>query len=296
MKMKTSQECTMPLKENRRHITFVPVGGLANRMKGVNSAMALARKSNATLEIIWFTGWELNCPFHQLFAPIDGNVVTVKEATRLDYLIHDRPRRRNLYIPRIFQRFLFDKAMYESETAGHALKKSDFTVWCNMNTHYIAAFCDFCVEEESRKFGMFEPTKELEERIRENVNRFNVHTIGIHIRRTDNAIAIQKSPTNLFIKRMKEEIEREDTTRFFLATDSEEEKKTLQDIFGERIITSPHKADRNSVRGMQDAVVELYTLASTVHIIGCAGSTYAKTAAEIGKVGYESLLAANYSK
>jgi hypothetical protein len=47
---------------------------------------------------------------------------------------------------------------------------------------------------------------------------------------------------------------------------------------------------------MQDAVVELYTLASTVHIIGCAGSTYAKTAAEIGNVGYEALLSANYSK
>lgn len=149
--MKTSQECTMPLKETSRHITFVPVGGLANRMKSVNSAMALARKSNATLEIIWFTGWELNCPFHQLFAPIGGNGVTVKEATRLDYLIHDRPRRKNLYVPRIFQRFLFDKAMYESETAEHALKKSDFTVWCNMETHYIAAFCDFCVEEGSRK-------------------------------------------------------------------------------------------------------------------------------------------------
>ena len=286
----------MSLKENGRHITFVPVGGLANRMKSVNSAMTLARKSNATLEIIWFTGWELNCPFHQLFAPIDGNGVTVKEATGLDYLIHDRPRRRNLYIPGIFQRFLFDKAMYESETAEHALKKSDFTVWCNMKTHYIAAFCDFCVEERNRKFKMFEPTKELKERIRENVNRFNAHTIGIHIRRTDNAIAIQKSPTTLFIKRMEEEIEREKTTRFFLASDSEEEKKTLQETFGERIITSPHRVDRNSVRGMQNAVVELYTLAATMHIIGCAGSTYAKTAAEIGNVGYEALLSANYSK
>lgn len=294
--MKTSQECMMPLKENSRHITFVPVGGLANRMKSVNSAMALARKSNATLEIIWFTGWELNCPFHQLFAPIGGNGVTVKEATRLDYLIHDRPRRKNLYVPRIFQRFLFDKAMYESETAEHALKNSDFTVWCNMETHYIAAFCDFCVEEGSRKFKMFEPTKELQERIKENVNRFNAHTIGIHIRRTDHAIAIQKSPTTLFIKRMEEEIERDETTRFFLATDSEEEKKTIQEAFGERIITSPRKADRNSVSGMQDAVVELYTLAATRHIIGCAGSTYAKTAAEIGDVGYEVLLSANYSK
>jgi hypothetical protein len=95
---------------------------------------------------------------------------------------------------------------------------------------------------------------------------------------------------------MEEEIEREKTTRFFLATDSEEEKKTLQKTFGERIITSPHRADRNSVRGMQNAVVELYTLAATMHIIGCAGSTYAKTAAEIGNVGYEALLSANYSK
>lgn len=280
---------TFLIMQNKIHITFIPVGGLANRMKAINSAITLADKVEATLEIIWFRGWELNCPFHKLFVPIEDGQVRLKEATTLDYIIHDRPRNKNLFIPKLFQKILFDKIMYETETFQQALNKFNFVTWCGNKTNYIAAFCDFCLDTNRRMFEMFEPAEELKERIRQNVNLFNAHTVGVHIRRTDHAMAIEKSPTELFIKRMKEEIEQHQDTLFYLATDSEHEKNTLKEIFGNRIITSPYPADRNSIQGMQDAVVELYTLASTSHIIGSVGSTYATTAAKIGDIGYENV-------
>ena len=48
-------------------ITFVPVGGLANRMRAVASAVTLAAKSDSDLSIVWFQDWALNAPFSQLF-------------------------------------------------------------------------------------------------------------------------------------------------------------------------------------------------------------------------------------
>lgn len=44
-------------------ITFVPVGGLANRMRAVASAVTLAAKSDSDLSIVWFQDWALNAPF-----------------------------------------------------------------------------------------------------------------------------------------------------------------------------------------------------------------------------------------
>lgn len=61
-------------------ITFVPVGGLANRMRAVASAVMLAGKTKSELSIIWFQDWALNAPFYQLFKPVDegGNLAASK--------------------------------------------------------------------------------------------------------------------------------------------------------------------------------------------------------------------------
>ena len=83
-------------------ITFVPVGGLANRMRAVASAVMLAGKTKSELSIIWFQDWALNAPFYQLFKPVDREVACLRDASRLDYALLDR------LVPRIFiSRFCF---------------------------------------------------------------------------------------------------------------------------------------------------------------------------------------------
>lgn len=76
-------------------ITFVPVGGLANRMRAVASAVMLAGKTKSELSIIWFRDWALNAPFYQLFKPVDREVACLRDASRLDYALLDRPRSKN---------------------------------------------------------------------------------------------------------------------------------------------------------------------------------------------------------
>ena len=44
----------------KRYILLVPVGGLANRMKAIDSAIKLSRKANSELHIIWFKDRGLN--------------------------------------------------------------------------------------------------------------------------------------------------------------------------------------------------------------------------------------------
>ena len=139
---------------------------------------------------------------------------------------------------------------------------------------------------DDNAFDIFHPVDHLQERIRQVTAGFGEGTTGVHIRRTDNVRATLLSPTSLFIERMKQE---PDTQRFYLATDSENVKAEMKQIFGDRIITPSDKAERGSLAGMENALVEMYSLAATSRIIGTVASTYSMTAAAIGKIQLEVL-------
>ena len=138
-------------------------------------------------------------------------------------------------------------------------------------------------------FRIFQPIEKIQEQVRTFTDSFSRPTMGIHIRRTDNIASISQSPTELFIEKMREEISKDEDCQFYVATDSEEEKKRLKDIFGERILTLPRAADRNSIAGMQDALVELYVLSHTRKIMGSMQSSYSETAAQISNIRCELL-------
>lgn len=97
-------------KMNKR-IVFVPVGGLANRMRSVASAIALAEDTASKIQVKWFCDWALNAPFCKLFQPI----AEITEASFLDLLISDRPRKRNFRVPALFQKHMFRSCLYEEE-------------------------------------------------------------------------------------------------------------------------------------------------------------------------------------
>ena len=88
---------------------------------------------------------------------------------------------------------------------------------------------------------------------------------------------------------MKKEIEQNGDTTFYLASDSEEDKRSIVNRFGNRVFTSVHKADRNSLEGMQEALIELYLLSRNRHVLGSVHSSFSETAAQIGKISYELL-------
>lgn len=279
----------IPELSMKNRITLIPVGGLANRMKAIDSAVALAKDAHKELRIIWFKDWGLNCRFDELFQPLALPGVEVKDASLFDLLIYDRPRKKNFRLPRLFQRLLFDQCIYEEEATRLFYEGFDFRSWAEGRRAYIASCVYFYPQGAGKLFSIFHPIEALQQKIDESCSRFGEHTLGVHIRRTDNVASISQSPTELFIARMEEEIGRHEDTVFYLATDSEEDKKQLKERFGERIVASPRKADRGSVEGMQDALVELYILSRTGRILGSMQSSYSETAAQISGITCELL-------
>lgn len=271
------------------NLTLIPVGGLANRMKAIDAAASMTNELKYSLRIIWFKDEGLNCLFKELFQPIDLPYVELKEAKMFDSIVLDRPRKHNLWIPKLFQSFLFDECIYEDKATTLFYNHFDFRAWVKGKKNYLASCVYFQPNKNSHPFHIFRPIGSLQKRIDSIYQSFGNHTIGIHIRRTDNIASITESPTELFINRIQEEIAQEPNVQFYLASDSEEDKRILIDKFGKRIITSVKKTSRNSLQGMQDALVELYVLSKTKKILGSMKSSFSETAAQISGIPCELL-------
>lgn len=258
-------------------ITFVPVGGLTNRMRAIRSAISLAE--NDEVQICWFKDKGLNCCFHQLFQQISITNVKLKEANLWDKLLLDRPRRKNLYFPKFYQTIWFDACLYEHQTHKNHI---DYKQWkLSHNSIYMASYNQF-YQPSYKLSDIFIPNNEIMQKIEITCASHSTHTIGIHIRRGDHEIAIRKSPIHLFTEAMEKAIELEEQTNFYLATDSESDKQLLIEKFGNRIITSSYPAERNTIEGMKNAVVDLYALSKTHTILGSYYSSFSEIAAELG--------------
>ncbi len=246
-------------------------------MRAIDSAVALARDLNTELDIFWVRGTDLNCPFRLLFEPIPDHRVRVHER-RIRPLIFLRTKRqlRKLTLP------LFKNQISFAANENEALKSFDFKSLSENKNVVIESFGRFYLKPD--RFQIFKPIESLRQRISERAADFDQYTIGVHVRRTDHAKSIALSPDELYIAQMQSELHDQPLTRFYLATDSMGVKKKFTDVFGSRILTTPFKASRNTIEGVQEALVELYTLAQTSKILGSGWSSYATTAAKIGNI------------
>ena len=266
-------------------LLFVPSGGLANRMRAVASAHELCKKVDSTLQVVWFQDWALSAPFHSIFE--ETPLVAIREATILDHLLYDRARKKNFFLPALPQRILFQRHIKEQDVTPLKKQSFDFEAWACGKRCYMSCYQVFGTFPDERYQQLFHPVKAVMDVVDGYRSQFNSHTIGLHIRRTDNAESIAKSPTVLFINKVREEIELHDDTKVFLATDSTEVKREFIAAFGSRIITPKEDACRDSISGIRGGVVDLWTLASTQKIYGSAGSSFSPMAASIGSVPLE---------
>ncbi|NJK87704.1 MAG: hypothetical protein HC906_18740 [Bacteroidales bacterium] len=58
-------------------ITVKPISGFANRIRVIDSALALAKSLNEDLTIVWERSYELNCRFDKIFKT-DGEFKVVE--------------------------------------------------------------------------------------------------------------------------------------------------------------------------------------------------------------------------
>ncbi|MCM1160330.1 MAG: hypothetical protein NC412_03810 [Roseburia sp.] len=247
-------------------IIIQPIGGLCNRMRAINSAYMLAKERDDSLTVIWFNNPELNCPFHELFLP-NANFKVVD--------IYSKWNLKKLWYQLCFS-FVSNEAIKAHK--GDGLLDEAYRKGLPKNI-YIATEEHFYPCHE---YDLFIPTKVLQAQINKLTHSFGSHPVGVHIRRTDNKPAIDKSSTNAFVQAMKKELEAFPDTMFYLATDDLSEEEQLREIFPERIISNENRdLSRNSVSGIKDALVDLWCLSNTAMIIGSYFSSFTDIAADL---------------
>lgn len=246
-------------------------------MRAIDSGIGLARALDLPIRIYWELGKELNCPFDRLFQPLRESRVQLIETKR-------RPLRFakiHRTLSSKLQKIGFDNQYYAP---------SDYEQLRGLDHSRVKRNWPMTIESWSRfysnpvNFQIFTLAPEISRRIDERIAGFTSRTVGVHIRRTDNAKSIQHSPDALFVQHMQAEIERHSETNFYLATDSQDVKKYFTEVFGRRIITTSFDASRDNIQGIEEATVELYALSKTCKILGSYWSSYSQTAAELGNI------------
>lgn len=268
--------------KNKSRLLFVPSGGLGNRLRAIVSAVQLSEATGATLQIVWFKDWGMGAEWREIFKPMKH--YALREASLLDSLVYDRPRKRNFFVPKLFQNLLFEQRIDEYDVTPLKRKDFDFCAWAKGRNSYMSCYQDFGAVNNSLYSGLFSPTDEIEQRIARNLERLGDAPIGIHVRRTDNRAAIERSPISLFFDAMDSIVRDNPAQRFYLATDDEETKNEMLKRYGDALLMSSSKAERGTTEGIKDAVVEMFTLARCREIYGTADSSFSVIASRIGDI------------
>ena len=170
-----------------------PSGGLCNRMRVINSARELSRRRKEKLVILWYLNPELNAAFEDLFQPIHEpdiiliNIRSLKDPRKLYYQLSAG------------QRFGNDDILNN---------KTDGTLNDNFYRTLKKRVYIFTWEHfyPSKDYSLFVPTDALQKRVDAFTKDFAPRCVGVHIRRTDNAVSMGKSTTEQFIAEMEQEL------------------------------------------------------------------------------------------
>ncbi len=258
---------------------LVPTCGLCNRMRVIGNYYKLSKELNKKLVVLWFCENGMTIKSNELFSlPDDIRIINIKKLKKIIYKLLDILKNR-CSLGRIIQ--LYDDDMLKLRESTHSDIVDFFAKHRNI-------YAETCINLEYTTLDIFKPTANVQESVDKIKNNllWDNKIIGIHIRRTDNTWSIAGSPTALFENEIVNCLKTNPNQRFFLATDSVDEKKAFIDKFGkEHILTIDNiNLSREEDKGQVDAYVELLVLASCKEIWGSYLSSYSRVASEIGKV------------
>lgn len=257
-------------------VTLVPTAGLCNRINAILSAVAVHKIYRTPIRIFWGKTADCHAAYDELFEPMQIDGLTVAP---LQQFMLKPGGKKYLCLPNLLRKFTFDAAYNGNDTSN-----CDFSELSQgKDKIYIHSYNRFCKQEETEDpiSYYFKPIRKIESQIKSITNEFPENTIGIHIRQTDNLASIRNNPIEKFTNHMDAEIMKDPACKFYLATDSPEIKQRLIYKYRDKILYSDNELARNTTKGMQDAVTELFCLGRTTKIIGCTHSSYSIVAARL---------------
>ena len=266
-------------------ITLVPIGGLANRMRAVVAAFRASEKISQPLRIVWQDTDNCSARFDQLFEPLEGTNFNIVAGS-----FRDTPAtHNNLWLPSLLRLAQYDRQLedYVPKERNSLLKLAEGDKRLYISTCH--ALCDYDPADVSH---CFRPLPRLAEQVEETARLFAPLTLGVHIRRTDNKQAILNSPLQAFRQKTADFL-KQPGSKVFLCTDDNSVKTYFRQLFGDRLVTRRACLKRNSLHGMQDAVIDLWALARTSKVLGSYYSSFSDTATELGGQPLETIFASS---
>ncbi len=258
-------------------MTFVPQGGLCNRMRAMNSAFAFAKQVPIDLEIIWCRDATLNCSLSELFT-LGSETCRVVE-----FDLNSIAGRLAFAAKRCFFRLSQRKWINQDVLLSLDLSDEKLLQDIKLTGCYLKTYSSFFYNPSPFSNLI------LTEEIQEAVDAYSIHlsnAVGIHIRRTDNENSIRNSPSRMFQEAMEQELTFDRNTSFYLATDSPEEEIFFLEAFPGKIIRHKKTSyDRNDPQAIRDALIDLYCLSNCRKLIGSYWSSFTETASEIRGIG-----------
>ena len=259
-------------------IDVVTFGGLGNRMRVLNSSFELNKSLKTSLGVIWHVKAELNAPFFTLFKETQHAFRLIKGLKYRLFLpffkhiyVQRFPRLHKAILGLFYDQILFDDDVFEiNENEILALLKGKRKVL--IATCY--AFFPF------DNFDNFILSEKLQHRLTE----LSVPSgaVGVHVRRTDHAEIIKDSSLEKYDNAIATEIRINPSISFFLATDDYEVKAYYKQKLGPKLITQNFELSRASIDGVENAIVDIYSLARCTKLICNSKSSFAVTAQKIG--------------
>ena len=270
-----------------KRIVLVPLGGLCNRLRAIMSAKELTRRWQVELSIVWLRDAGLNARFSDLFLPLDS--IVESDA----WYKFGVSRRRNLWLPGWWQQWHFDSRLTEMqlvEVLQQHNSEEELSEALRSIVHgnvLIQTGLGFFPTDDRQFSRHFHPSDGVNKLLEPRLKSISKHTVGIHIRRTDNILATRHSPLSAFEAAMAADVARDEATQFYVATDDASVIERLRNRFPGRIMSSPVDTGnvckagffcgRSTKEGMQEAVAELFTLMACPRFHGSYWSSFSDT-------------------
>lgn len=250
-------------------LIIIPIGGLCNRMRVINSFYKHIR--NKKIIVLWLIQDELGIHSTELFSiPEEIKIVNINLYSKLQRFLWRWIRR----CLRLFFKYYEQEDIERITANGH---KQNFQNIFNKKV----SVCETCSELDSIQMcDIFEPTNEIKDRVKEVIG--NRKYIAYHIRRTDNVDSISVSKDELFEANIEKLYEKGNVKSAFLATDDEKFKEKLLQKYPDFLFAqNTSSLMRNNVEGMKQAYVDLLCLAGADIIYGSYWSSFSEIASRI---------------
>lgn len=261
-------------------ITAIPIHGLCNRMLLVDSALALGRLLGREVHLTWRLAPDLNCRLERLFEPVPG-IARVRTLPALGGL---------------------DRVLLRVAWRWAGWRGAD--LWRHRDLRPLAAEPAALVERARRaphvvmrgdlRFFQHGPLMRgwrlvpaLAARVEAVAPRVAT-AVGVHVRRTDHARAITRSPLAAFERAMDAARAAEPGCPFFVASDDPQVLAHLAQRYGPALFHHPPGSfDRSQPQAIEAAAVDLFSLARCRRVIGTHSSTFSRVAAQLGTLPLE---------